>query len=138
MTSMRGADPPHRGRELASLAAVLTAALALLAGCGTATPAPSQPTPQQVNAALKDWSAFPIGRSPRPLIILGENVTGPASGFPSGAGKLALERGAISDPGRLPASPATAGGYPLISASRALAILQTNQSGQPNRRPALR
>lgn len=114
-----GAVPSRRGAA-AILAAC--AAAVLLAGCGVAGPAVSGPTRQQLHQALRKWSGFPVSRRPRPLVLAAPYVNGPR-GFPSGAAKLAFISGAIDPPAALPASPARAAGYPLISAGEAFRAL---------------
>ena len=115
-----GAVPSRRGA-----AAILAAGVAavLLAGCGVAGPAVSGPTRQQLHQALRKWSGFPVSRRPRPLVLAAPHVNGPPRGFPSGAAKLAFISGAIDPPAALPASPARAAGYPLISAGAAFRAL---------------
>jgi hypothetical protein len=77
------------------------------------------PVAPQLRAALKHWSGFPAGAAARPLVVDAyADVTEPPA-FPDGAGKKAFADGAIDLPQSLPAGPARAAGYALISAEDA-------------------
>jgi len=75
--------------------------------------------------ALRTWSAFPAGATPRPLVLTGPPVADPASGFPNGDAKLAYLEGAFKWPAGLPSGPATAAGFPLITAREATGVLRS-------------
>ncbi len=130
-----GASPMSEGRDVADMrrgraAVLLTAgvAAAALAGCGAAGTGPASTAPQpgpQLRQALRAWSAFPVSASPRPLVLLGSPVADPPGGFPDGAAKLAYLEGAVTVPSVLPSGAATAGGYPLISASQAFGVFKS-------------
>ena len=74
---------------------------------------------------LRDWSAFPASATPRLLVLTGAPVADPASGFPSGTAKLAYLEGAFNLPSSLPVGPATAAGFPLITAREATGVLKS-------------
>jgi hypothetical protein len=134
-----------RWRRAVVVVAVGVAA-ALLAACGSARAAPAAPqtgqqlhpaapvapqTGRQLRQALRDWSGFPVSASPRPLVLVASRVADPSSGFPDGAAKLAYIEAAINVPAGLPAGPATAAGFPLISASAAFRVLRSNAAKGP-------
>src|SRR6202022_2591239 len=80
---------------------------------------------QSLPPFLKPWATFPVQASPRPIVF----VDGPVSlsagfGFPDGPAKEAFMNGAVDPPARLPTGPATAHGYPVISAASAVTLLQ--------------
>lgn len=79
--------------------------------------------------ALQVWAAFPITASPRPLVIApgaGGSPDGPHGVYGDENVKEALLGGAFDRPAHLPAGPATAGGYPIISAYKAFDLLKPN------------
>jgi hypothetical protein len=80
-----------------------------------------------LDAALRAWSDFPEHGDPRPVVAL-EEVFG-TSGFRSGDGKEAFGSGNWNPPATLPRTPATYGGYPVISGSAALDRLRTESAG---------
>jgi hypothetical protein len=112
-----------RLRVVATTMAIGTAALAGSAWSGS-TPASAHVTPQ-LRHALASWSRFPVRATPRPIVLIdGDDVSGPATGFSSGADKEAFLDGAIVAPATLPVAPASAAGGPAISAASALYILR--------------
>jgi hypothetical protein len=99
----------------------------------------SQPTPaapvtsqsaERLRRALRMWSGFPIKASPRPLILLEGQVDSP-DGFPDVATKIAFGDGAITAPATYPPGPATADGFPLISARGAFAFFRSTAGQGP-------
>jgi len=122
----RRADRPSTGwswRAWHVLAAGV--AVALLAGCAGGALTVPRPGAGRLRQALRDWSAFPASATPRPLVLTGPPVADPASGFPSGTAKLAYEEGAFELPASLPAGPAAAAGFPLITAREATGVLKS-------------
>lgn len=111
--------------------------LACAAGCGDRTPVaevgPTSPEPASMDAALAPWKDFPVTGT-RPLVVVGPAVSAPATGFPDGETKEAWLAGAIDLPARLPAGPATAGGYPILTAAQAGRRL--GEGGDESRAPA--
>jgi hypothetical protein len=67
-------------------------------------------------------------------VLVGSPVLDPPT-FPDGQAKLDYMSGALSPPARFPTGPDTSGGYPVISADAALALLrsqfQMSSSGTP-------
>jgi hypothetical protein len=74
------------------------------------------------------WGAFPVNASPRPLVIAGTATEGPRGVYGDSDVKLALVGGAFDRPSHFPAGPATADGYPIISADRAFELLKPKAS----------
>jgi hypothetical protein len=104
---------------------------ALLAGCASGTAGVPGPGAGPMRQALRDWSAFPASATPRPLVLTGPPVADPASGFPSGDAKLAYLEGALNLPAALPSGPATAAGFPLITAREATRVLRSAAAKGP-------
>jgi hypothetical protein len=73
--------------------------------------------------ALQAWAAFPVNASPRPLVVDPGSADGPRGVYGDQNTKLALLGGAFDRPAQLPAGPATADGYPIISADQAFDLL---------------
>jgi hypothetical protein len=115
-------------------AAVLAAGaltVAVLAGCGSTADTRSPPSGPELGGALRTWSRFPVNASPRPLVVVGPEVSDPPAGFPGGAIKLAYLRRAVRFAARLPPGPATAGGFQLISARQAVALFRSGAATGP-------
>jgi hypothetical protein len=74
------------------------------------------------------WAAFPVNASPRPLVIGGPASEGPRGVYADPDVKVALVGGAFDRPTHFPAGPATADGYPIISADRAFELLKPKES----------
>jgi hypothetical protein len=138
-----GRHPAGPGRRFRAALLAVTAGAVVLAGCAAPSTGASGPTPaqarQQLASALRSWAAFPASASPRPLVLTSPRVSDPAGGFPDAATKLAYIAGAISPPAALPSGPATAAGYPLISAGAAVDVLRSGavQSPAPSARLAI-
>lgn len=116
----------------------------LLAGCaqspdvvqgpqtpvGSASPSPKPTAKAKVSdelaAALAKWKDFPAEADPRPLLIM-RNVSG--GGFNTGEAKMAFMDGNWTVPDELPETPEEFGGYPVIGAADALAVLRGDQAG---------
>lgn len=73
--------------------------------------------------ALRAWAAFPVNALPRPLVVDPGSPEGPRGVSGDENTKLALLGGAFDRPAHLPAGPATADGYPIISADQAFDLL---------------
>ncbi|MBV9823788.1 MAG: hypothetical protein JO144_16280 [Actinobacteria bacterium] len=106
--------------------AVLPVLALLVAGCGVGRGRLSElVTPGgDPAAALARWQSFPAGADPRPLVLVSSGVSGPSSGFATGTGQAPLVASALDLAVPLPAAPATAGGYPVVPAERAVARLR--------------
>lgn len=117
------------GRLWLMLGCTLTAAL--LAGCTSGASSVPGPGTGRLRQALRAWSAFPASATPRPLVLTGPPVADPASGFPNGDAKLAYLEGAFKWPAGLPSGPATAAGYPLITAREAAQVLRSAAATGP-------
>ena len=104
------------------------------------TPAASKdsvdPVPQAsvgaLRAALLAWSAFPVDAVPRPLVLLDDPVTAPASGFATDDAKEAFLSGAFVTPATLPSGPQAAAGYSVISAADALGVMRSEGTPASN------
>jgi hypothetical protein len=121
-----------RGYRVAA-AGTLAAAALLIGGCGAGEPGTAASQAQQANQlawALREWSGFPASASPRPLVLAAvagspSRIVDPMTGFRDSADKLAYLDRAIDVPAALPAGPAAAAGYPLISARQGLRVLMS-------------
>jgi len=125
----RSASGNHRGYGHRMLLATLLPALLLApAGCGSGSGGGSGgggmeeliPPGGDPGAALARWRTFPAEADPRPLVLVGGLVAGPASGFSGGPDKEAYLAGAFDIATTLPAGPATADGYSLVPAKEAV------------------
>jgi hypothetical protein len=116
------------------LAAIVYGPRSAVPGGGSHPTPGKQPTTQateRLRRALQIWSAFPVKASPRPLILLGGQVNAPSGGFPDDTSKIAFLDGAINAPGTFPTGPATAGGFPLISAKDAFGFFRSTAGQGP-------
>lgn len=76
--------------------------------------------PSGTGSTSPDWSRFPVTVKPRPIVLVGPDVDGPASGFPDGDSKLAFINGQVRATVSLPSAPAGGmAGYPVESATAA-------------------
>jgi hypothetical protein len=100
----------------------------VLAGCGGVAAPANVGGSDALPAALEMWGAFPVNASPRPLVIAGTATEGPRGVYGDSDVKLALVGGAFDRPSHFPAGPATADGYPIISADRAFELLKPKAS----------
>jgi hypothetical protein len=106
----------------------------VLAGCGPAgTGAGTGDRP----AALANWQSFPAEANPRPLVMM-ETVLDPRTGFASGEDKVAFSNSAFDLAVTLPPAPASAHGYPVVSASAALDRLRAASMDDEKSTPRLR
>lgn len=86
-----------------------------------------RPDPELM-VALRAWAAFPVNVRPRALVLTSDPVTAPSRGFLTTELKEAFLSGAFLDPAVFPAGPARAGGYPVVGARDALAVLRAEGS----------
>jgi hypothetical protein len=127
-----------RGYRVAA-AGTLAAATLLIGGCGVNGPGTATSPAQQASQlarALREWSGFPVSASPRPLVLATvaggpSRIGDPLTGFRDGADKLAYLDRAIDVSAALPAGPAAAAGYPLISARQGLRVLMSGAAQGP-------
>ena len=123
----------------AAAAGTLAAATLLIGGCGASEPGSATSPAQQASQlarALREWSGFPVSASPRPLVLATvaggpSRIADPVTGFRDGADKLAYLDRAIDVPAALPAGPAAAAGYSLISARQGLRVLMSGAAQGP-------
>jgi hypothetical protein len=115
------------------LRAALGLAIAgVLAGCGE-SPTVLGATPTAgagLSAELQGFATFPVNASPRPIVLIGGPIDGPDR-FDDGPAKEAFLGGGIAAPAHFPGGPARAGGFPLIGAADAFAML-LSQTGFSN------
>ena len=127
-----------RGYRVAA-AGALAAAVLLIGGCGASGRGTAESRAQQASQlarALREWSGFPVSASPRPLVLVvaeggPSRIADPETGFRNAADKLAYLDRAIDVPAALPAGPAAAAGYPLISARQGLRVLMSGAAQGP-------
>jgi hypothetical protein len=95
---------------------VLAVAIAVpLAGCGSIGFGSGDGDARKI---LADWRSFPVDDNPRPLVLTGPFILDPRE-LP-GDYKETYQNGRVDLATPVPASPPTAGGYPVISAQAAL------------------
>jgi hypothetical protein len=112
----------------------------ILYSLSTSPPAAPQPSNPALTSALARWADFPVLANPRPIVLTGDRVVGPALGFKTDQAKEAFSEGMFVSPAALPATPSSANGYPLVTASDAYAILHgegTPIKGSPDTVPPL-
>lgn len=103
----------------------------LVAACSSTSSSSSvssttiQPDGAQLDSALTAWAGFPVGSSPRPIVLVGGSVLDPEYGFPDGASKIAYGNGEINAPATWPPSPGSSMGLAIIGAPAAFKTLTT-------------
>lgn len=99
----------------------------ILTGCSGGVVAPGNIAgTDALPPALQVWAAFPVTASPRPLVIApgaAGSPDGPHGVFGDENVKYALVGGAFDRLAHLPSAPATADGFPIISADKAFDLL---------------
>lgn len=124
----------HRGiAGTAVVAAVtLSAACATGPGRGTSGTQPSRPPGSGTSSvgraalpALRLWAGFPVNASPRPLVLTGQTINDPSTGFGSGDGRLAYLSGSFELATALPLGNRNSDGRQLITSSEALGALRS-------------
>jgi hypothetical protein len=104
------------GAALSGLAVCLAAA-----GCGGEKQLNSA---GDGSAALADWQDFPVGATPRPVVLVGPSTVGPAGPERGGPGyQPELGRGDVLLPKQLPPRPPRTGGFTVMSAQDAAQLL---------------
>ena len=83
-----------------------------------------------LDVALEMWTGFPVDATPRPLVLTGPDIIGPAYGFRDDVLKSAYCDGNFAPPLRFPSGPTVADGYPLVSAQDAFVALRASGDGQ--------
>jgi hypothetical protein len=94
----------------------------------TTDPAIPDSVQAQLRNALDAWSTFPVDTSDRPLVLTSDPVSAPAEGFGTDDAKEAFLTGAFTAPPVLPSGPQVDGGYPVITAAQALALMRADGS----------
>lgn len=123
---------------------VAVALFALVAGCGGVETGPTAYAPMNTvpgtdPAVLTPWEGFPVGRRPRPIVLVGGAVS--MIGFHSGDAKLAALTGRFELAVPLPQAPATVQAHladgtatlPARSAQEAYDLIRG--SGKPENAP---
>ena len=137
LTGMLRRGPNRTVGSRFSWASVLLVAVSLLASAcssASATPAKNQPDGAMLDRALHAWTLFPVGSSPRPLILLKGFVLNPEYGFRDDNSKEAFINGEVTAPASWPVSPTSSMGFPIIGAASAFKTLTTpttNSLGTP-------
>ena len=102
----------------------------LLAGCGVGSPSSGGTGgSESASPVLQAWAAFPVHASPRPIVLVGSAVLDPPGGFLDDASKEAFMSRLFDRPAHLPDGPETSGGYAVISADAAFAVLESASKG---------
>lgn len=129
--SMREARRCIRSKPRTTRAALALLAVSIVAAsCSASSRGEKAQTPDQgaLETALHTWSGFPVAASPRPMILLGPHVIGPAGGFLSSDAKNAFDSGQITPPATWPASPPTADGFAIAGTEAAFKTFVTSVS----------
>src|SRR5436190_4253030 len=79
---------------------------------------------RKLRFALRAWATFPVNASVRALVLTSDRVSAPAFGFPTVDAKEAFLTGLFITPSALPLGPRQADGYPVVTASNALAVMR--------------
>lgn len=135
------------------LRALSAGLLAVVAGCGAgagigpAAPPGSPAAPPHSAAAapaiaaptgdaLERWASFPVEAEPRPVVLTGEAVLAPGTGFTSGDAKISFMTGRFAAPPDLSPSPRVEDGRSLLTAAEAYRALAASQQtpvlGEPS------
>jgi hypothetical protein len=109
-----GGAPVPRGLPRALLTALAVAVT--LAGCGPGGAGGAGGAGP--SAILAHWESFPVDAKPRTLVLTGPVVLDPRGSL--GDFKEVYQNGRVELAAALPASPPTAGGYPVLPAKAAL------------------
>lgn len=88
-----------------------------------------------IERAFEAWSAFPVGASRRPIVMIGSTVVAPLDGFRSTEQKEAFCAADLVPPSVLPRSRSLANGYSIIGADEALRQLEASGDGQGSPSP---
>ena len=91
--------------------------------------------PKDVVVDPEQWSRFPATADPRPLVLTEQYVieqVGQRGYIDNEDAKAAVGSGAIDLPADIPVSPLTAGGFPLLSATDAVARNYRRLGSDPN------
>lgn len=113
-----------RRRTTLAWPSVVVAAFALTACGSVADGSPGQAPPSiDGSPALAAWKDFPAAANPRPVVLLGQPVIDPRSGFRNDADKMAYDDGNLVLGTSLPEMTAPPDGGRLVSASSALQVL---------------
>ncbi|HJQ02981.1 MAG TPA: hypothetical protein VJ851_15405 [Jatrophihabitans sp.] len=111
---------------------MITAASMLLCGCASSgRPTVTADRTQAIEAALRLWSGFPAGSSPRPLVLAGPEIIDPTSGFRNGDDKEAYVYGNFTVATTLPGDSPTWHQQRLLTATQALADLSRRDLSTP-------
>jgi hypothetical protein len=110
------------------------------AACASASAEPkqSQSNSAAFDRALGAWAAFPVGSSPRPIVLLEGNVLNPELGFSDDNTKLAFGNGEVTAPASWPVTPKSSMGFLITGAPAAFKVLTTPTSNTLGAPPPLR
>jgi hypothetical protein len=130
LTSVRQSGCVRATELRFSLAALVLFAFVIQIGCSSASAATAKGHADSapLNRALHAWAGFPVGSSPRPLVLLDGYVLGPENGFSTTVARDAYGNGEIHPPTSWPTSPALSMGFPIIRAAAAFKKLTTSRT----------
>jgi hypothetical protein len=122
----------RRARAYRNVAGASAAILAAVGGLATGPAWASQDTTARLQRALAAWAHFPVDAPTRPIVLIdGDSVNGPSSGFSDDADKIAYLDGSIVTPTTFPSGPTSADHLPLISAVAAFNMLRGHPATGP-------
>jgi hypothetical protein len=88
-------------------------------------------SPDPLAGDVAAWADFPVHATPRPVVLTGQAIQDPRTGFRDGDSKEAYMEGRLTLAATLPGAPATLGGYMVSSAADAIHQIQTPDGTGP-------
>jgi hypothetical protein len=107
-----------------------TASGASTSPASAATPSGSATDPLKADAAA--WADFPVNATPRPVVLLGQAIDDPQTGFRDSDSKIAYMDGRLKLAAALPATPVAVDGYEISSAADAVKLMQKPEGKGPS------
>ena len=83
------------------------------------------------------WDAFPVDIDVRPLVLASGAIAEPNDGYTTDVAKIAGGNATFVLPADVPAAPATADGYPLLSAPDTIALARPPDAQKPDGAPVM-
>jgi hypothetical protein len=100
-------------------------------GSSSPVPTPSASANGPLLGEAAQWAEFPVKATPRPVVLIGQAILDPRTGFRDGDSKEAYIEGRFTLATTLPDAPATRDGYQLSSAADAVQQIETPSGKGP-------